>query len=480
MQSNSFTVPYQPSEMLALSRQGGLALSQQRPQAVKICCPGNQFSVARTAGAVLGLTGPRRLAPCHYKYSDASSSKREETLEGTLETVRETFSSATTARDPVLDSTGADLPPLAHWQQALFPFALLALPTLMVVGSLAYTGVLASANPVLRYTLCAGVLLFVYGVVPLTDLLLGQRRAPTLHTATEEAQPLPPTSLSYLQSRALPMVYIASYIGACFFAYATVSSVPVDPLALFTLVMSLGVASAFIGAASHELLHSRSPVHQFVAWVGETFVWYAAYIRSHVHHHLALGTPADHVYSPKGRSFYSIAGQYLFGAFSKAWEAEVVEAKRKGYSVWSHHNLCLLASIGQVAITAGVWALWGPIALLMHLSQAALHLMNMTAFDHLLHYGLEREQGPDGKYAPISRGLAWNSHFPLETAMTFNILRHSHHHMEASKAYPALEIQKGDPVFPYPVLGVAMALFAPPLWFSLMDPAVDRQTGVVA
>ena len=45
------------------------------------------------------------------------------------------------------------------------------------------------------------------------------------------------------------------------------------------------------------------------------------------------------------------------------------------------------------------------------------------------------DRDPNGpcRYAPANQYIAWNSWYPLESRLTFNVLHHSEHHVEAHK-----------------------------------------------
>jgi hypothetical protein len=117
---------------------------------------------------------------------------------------------------------------------------------------------------------------------------------PPIHIHSATASPDP----NALMSRALPLLYVAAYIASCVFTYATIAplapwptgaaaaAATLDPLALLLQVSNMGAAGAYLNGACHELLHSKHPIHRLGAWAGEAFAWHAAYVRSHMYHHL--------------------------------------------------------------------------------------------------------------------------------------------------------------------------------------------------
>ena len=74
--------------------------------------------------------------------------------------------------------------------------------------------------------------------------------------------------------------------------------------------------------------------------------------------------------------------------------------------------------MGQVALTAGITAIFGPVAGALHFGTAALTLVLMATFDYVLHYGLSRPllPGSSTRYAPVTPLSSWNSFYKFEVS----------------------------------------------------------------
>eukprot|EP00198_Chlamydomonas_reinhardtii_P008770 XP_001698107.1 alkane hydroxylase [Chlamydomonas reinhardtii] len=343
-------------------------------------------------------------------------------------------------------------------------------------------------------------------------------------------------------SRALPCLAVAVQLLvllATYGALAAAAGAPAPPLAgaagaaaaglqqqqlllLPLLVTSLALSAGMAQAASHELLHSRHPVHLAAAWLFLTTHWWYPYFRAHHQHHLAVCTPADYASAPRGLSLAAYLPRYIGSSYTEAWQLAAAECRRAGHPVFSTHNSCLVALVAQAALTAALGLALGPAAALLHGAVCAVLLTYMSVLDYVLHYGLRRPPlvvaaaaaataggvggGADAavstvadsrevtgvapaaagvaaapaagsgavRYAPVTPFNSWSSLYPLENALFFNVLIHGDHHMTASRSYAWLVPAPSSPTFPAPINALALATFVPPLWRAAMHERVDQ------
>ena len=70
---------------------------------------------------------------------------------------------------------------------------------------------------------------------------------------------------------------------------------------------------------------------------------------------------------------------------------------------------------------------------------------------------------------------SWNSAQRTTNYFLFKLQRHSDHHAIASKRYQVLRSYKASPTLPTGYGGcILMAIFAPWIWFRVMDPRAVR------
>ncbi|EFJ52762.1 hypothetical protein VOLCADRAFT_86064 [Volvox carteri f. nagariensis] len=255
------------------------------------------------------------------------------------------------------------------------------------------------------------------------------------------------------------------------------------PLLLLLLSYTLATSASVAMAASHELIHSRNPVHLATAWMFLALYWWYPYYRAHLQHHLHVCTPPDYTCAPKGQDFYSFFLPYYAGSYKEAWHLAVQECNRAGKSKFSPHNR-------RAALTVAMYGIFGPVAIAVHLTSNFILLVYMAVFDYILHYGLVRQPMPGNsrRYTPITPYTSWNSLYALEVTqkgmtngVLFNVLLHSDHHLHGVKSYRVLRPPPAPPggavcgpCFPGPVNLLALAVFVPPLWMALMDTRADE------
>ncbi len=134
------------------------------------------------------------------------------------------------------------------------------------------------------------------------------------------------------------------------------------------------------------------------------------------------------------------------------------------------HRRVFLGVAMQAAFTAAAFAVGGPVAMILHLAIGALTLFNMSVFDYVLHYGLQRDRASG---EPVTRALSFNSHYPVENIVYMNAALHGHHHVAASRPYGDLETDPSEPTFPTPINAWALVALVPPVWQKVMDPLAD-------
>jgi alkane 1-monooxygenase len=221
---------------------------------------------------------------------------------------------------------------------------------------------------------------------------------------------------------------------------------------------------------AHELIHRGNRwLFGLGKWVYISML-YGHHTTAHrLLHHAHVATPRDPNFPPKGRSFYTYFPRGWVGSFTQGFEVEQDRAKRTG-----RMNPYVEYVGGALVLLALSYALLGLPGLLAYLMLALYAQSQLAMVDYLQHYGLARRQLPDGSYAPQTVRHSWNSPHWFTSLMMVNASRHSDHHANPGRVYPALRLTDDMPRLPYSLPAMGIVALIPPLWFRLMDKRVDK------
>lgn len=243
------------------------------------------------------------------------------------------------------------------------------------------------------------------------------------------------------------------------------------------IVLFLG-CGMFFGQVSnsnaHELIHrSDRRLFRLGLWVYVSLL-YGQHVSAHrlVHHRL-VGTRGDPNTAVLGESYWAFLRQVWPGEFRAGLAAE--RARRPGQPVW--RNPYALYAGGAVAIAAGVWILFGLAGVIAWIALAVYAQMQILLADYVQHYGLERHR-IGGRLEPVRDWHSWDAPDPVSALWMLNAPRHSDHHAQPSRAYPALRLgdlaAPGRPVLPHSLPVMATIALSPRLWHRMMDRRVRR------
>jgi alkane 1-monooxygenase len=293
-------------------------------------------------------------------------------------------------------------------------------------------------------------------------------------------------ALSLLLDQLLPLVETDTAEGAEFpAADALLAALALTALALLAAA-ARATASPALGAwdkaalllatglwlgqiahpAAHELIH-RSDRRLFRLGV---LVYSALLVGHHASshrlvHHRFVATPDDPATARRGEGFWRFLLRASLGGFLAGFRAEAARGHRPhpyvGYLSLAAAALCCGYLLGGWTGVA-VWALLGTHA------QIQIHLS-----DYVQHYGLTRRT-VDGKPEPVGPGHSWNTAHWFSSALLLNAPRHSDHHANPSRPYPALRLPAEAPRLPWPLPLAALIALFPPLWRRLMRPHLSR------
>ncbi|MCC5993357.1 MAG: alkane 1-monooxygenase [Rhodobacteraceae bacterium] len=280
------------------------------------------------------------------------------------------------------------------------------------------------------------------------------------------------TGTEFPTAKALSVVLALGHLalvplGVMAVAGVTELSTPERVGAFFGFGLYFGQVS---NSNAHELIH-RSNRHLFGLgkWV-YTSMLYGHHTTAHrLLHHAHVATPLDPNFPPKGRSFYRYFLRGWVGSFVQGFRVERDRSRRSGrrnpYIDYVGGGLVLVVLCGYAFGWAGLAAYLG----LCFYAQSQLAMV-----DYLQHYGLARRKLADGSYEPQGAHHSWNSPHWFSSHMMVNASRHSDHHANPGRIYPALRLSGEMPVLPYSLPAMGIVALIPPMWFRLMDRRVEQ------
>lgn len=291
------------------------------------------------------------------------------------------------------------------------------------------------------------------------------------------ARLMPDTS----QSSGLALLWA---LGAVHFAlwilgvWAIGANPQLDTLDKVLLVIGSGLYFGQISNSNaHELIHkaARAPRRFEIAIYGSLL--FAHHTSAHMRvHHVWAATLQDPSTARLGEGFWRYLLRAWAGGFAAGKRAE--DHMRRAYArpFWTHPYFGYVAlSLVAVSLSLLISGLSGMVALLMisAYAQAQLYLS-----DYVQHYGLERRILASGKPEPIGPEHSWNAPHWYSSAMMLNAPRHSDHHINPGRPFPALTLKHGQmPILPHSLPVMAVIALIPPLWRRLMDKRAIRWRG---
>jgi alkane 1-monooxygenase len=240
----------------------------------------------------------------------------------------------------------------------------------------------------------------------------------------------------------------------------------------------LGLGTGGIGITfAHELVHQRNRWERLAGELLLVSVGYGHFATEHVHgHHVTVATPNDPVTARKGQDLYSFFLRAVFLGLLSAWAIERGRLRRRGRPVWHRTNPFWRYGLGTAAFLALAWALGGPFGLALFAVQSLVAIFQLEAVNYVEHYGLTRRHLGAGQFERVRPHHSWNASEAVTNLMLINLQRHSDHHWRPDRRFPLLQHHPEDEApqlpFSYPMMiGLATN---PPLWFSVMNPRVER------
>jgi len=340
---------------------------------------------------------------------------------------------------------------------ALLEFSIIYLVPLSVVAGYFLGGYYTFITP-----------LFVFGVVPILDILIGR----DIRNPSNETEKIWDRQIGF---RALTWICAPLQVAMVFWGAYILKHTSLNFIELTGFVFSIGISSGVLGInVAHELFHRvNDKVEPFL---GKSMLWTVFYMHwglEHVFgHHRNVATPEDPATARLSESFYQFLPRTVFGSFNSAWEFEKNRLLKSGESVWSLKNRLVMFLFEQVLLILLFAFFFGFIGIFFLFVQSFIAVSLLEVINYIEHYGLIRRREENGKYEPVKPWHSWNSSNWLTNRFLFNLQRHSDHHYKPGRCYQLLRHHDESPQLPTGYAGMVLVALIPPLWRFIMDKRV--------
>ena len=240
------------------------------------------------------------------------------------------------------------------------------------------------------------------------------------------------------------------------------------------LLLTTGVFSAIYAITiAHELMHRRQELDRAIGGLLLSTVSFGTFKVVHLQvHHAYVGTPLDFATARRGQSIYSFWLQSAAGNFLEAIRCEQMRISRTGKWPWSS-ELVAWTGFTLLWLTIAVVG-WGWMGGLFFVLQSVLAIMYLDCISYLLHYGLTRAIGADGRPEPIQAHHSWSQGLFPDDLLLFNLPRHAAHHVQPLRPFQLLADCEASPHYPLNYGIMTLVVLVPPLFRRIVHPCLDR------
>ena len=201
---------------------------------------------------------------------------------------------------------------------------------------------------------------------------------------------------------------------------------------LYIPILGLLMALSLINIG-HELVHRTTK--KFDCEIGNwalATAWNPAFAIEHVYgHHKNIGiAEEDPVTATYGENPIIFAVKAFFKEHVHAWGIETRQLNRRKQRILSFHNRILNGYLRTLMVFGliGYFFSWQAMVIYICLGIVANYIFQLTNF--IEHYGLVRIKGK-----PVQYHHSWNSNNRMTSYLTYNLTRHSDHHVHAQKEF---------------------------------------------
>lgn len=306
-------------------------------------------------------------------------------------------------------------------------------------------------------------IVWLYGVLPLTDWLVGRDSEPPV--ATQDV---------WLNRRLVPWLCLPVQLALIGWALTKLVYLPLWAQALW--IFSLGYVGGVLAInVAHELIHRRNRFDRIVGGLLLCSVSYVTFKVEHVRgHHVWVATDRDPSSARRGESIYRFLPRALFTNMLNGWKLEALRMQRIGQPVISLKNEMIGWHLVILLMVIAAYALAGWLGVIGFLVQGLVAAASLEIINYVEHYGLKREQLENGRYERPTPMHSWNSDFWVSNGILLQLQRHSDHHANPSRPFTQLRSWPEAPQLPLGYSAMLPMALVPPLWRKVMHPRLDR------
>jgi alkane 1-monooxygenase len=249
-----------------------------------------------------------------------------------------------------------------------------------------------------------------------------------------------------------------------------------DQLTWWGRVLAMGLMCGIIGInVGHELGHRNSKLERFL---GELLL--LSSLENHFlpyhnrGHHTNVGTPEDPASARRNEVLYIFWFRSQLGSYIQAWQIEVKRMQITKHAWFSLRNKMVVYTIAQSILLGLIFWFFGKSGLNAFLGASVFGIVLLETVNYIEHYGLTRQQKPNGSYELVKRHHSWNSNHLLGRVILFELTRHSEHHYKPDKPYQQLNRHESAPNMPTGYPGMMLLALIPPLFFRIMNKEADQ------
>ncbi len=312
-------------------------------------------------------------------------------------------------------------------------------------------------------------LILAFGIIPILELFLPLDES---NLSEEEVKSKSRKvffdCLLYLN---LPITYFI--VGAFLF---TLHTQELEPYEITGLVFSTGIIIGTCGInVAHELGHRKTKGEQLLAKLLLLPALYMHFFIEHNRgHHKYVATPEDPATARSGEIIYFFWIRSLIGSYLNAWKHEQKRLKKNELPFWSLHNEMILFSVVQLSYLGIIYFALSPRMAFIAVLIALIGMLLLETINYIEHYGLMRKRQSSGRYETVQPHHSWNANYQLGRIMLYELTRHSDHHYLANKKYQLLNHHESSPQLPLGYPASMLLALAPPLWFWVVNPKLER------
>ncbi|PZS12662.1 MAG: alkane 1-monooxygenase [Pseudonocardiales bacterium] len=272
----------------------------------------------------------------------------------------------------------------------------------------------------------------------------------------------------------LPLQYVAILVG-CWLITTHGGLGIIDRLGI---AVTLGAMNGVAINTAHELGHKKEHLERWFARVALAPTGYGHFFIEHNRgHHVRVATPDDPASSRLGETFWRFLPRTVTGSVRNSWRLERTRLRRMGRQPFSPHNDVLNAWAMTIVLWAALLTLFGVGIVPYLLIQAIFGFALLEAVNYVEHYGLMRQQLPNGRWERVNPRHSWNNNNLTTNLFLYHLQRHSDHHANPTRRYQALRHFEESPQLPSGYATMILIAYLPPLWRRVMDHRVLAHYG---